>query len=133
MAFQITFLHLYMCMFPILETYEPSQRPDQVPCNLTREQKNVRSQTSTDGTLLPSPFFPNFLEPLSSHVSPSSTGAPLQAITSSFQAHASVPAPDSSVQIKQEPMSPEQEETVNAVSQGSACSLSKELLQANSM
>ena len=44
-----------------------------------------------------------------------------------------VPAPDSSVQIKQEPMSPEQEETVNAISQGSACSVSKELLQANSM
>ncbi|EQB77515.1 zinc finger protein 106 isoform 1-like protein [Camelus ferus] len=42
-----------------------------------------------------------------------------------------VPAPDSSVQIKQEPMSPEQDEDVDAVSQGSACILSKELLQAN--
>ncbi|CAI9176756.1 unnamed protein product [Rangifer tarandus platyrhynchus] len=123
--------HRIQILQGLQETYEPSERPDQVPSNLTREQKNVRSQTSTDGTLLPSPFFPNFLEPLSSHVSPSSTGAPLQAITSSFQAHGSVPAPDSSVQIKQEPMSPEQEETVNAVSQGSACSLSKELLQAN--
>ncbi|XP_043775071.1 zinc finger protein 106 isoform X2 [Cervus elaphus] len=123
--------HRIQILQGLQETYEPSERPDQVPSNLTREQKNVRSQTSTDGTLLPSPFFPNFLEPLSSHVSPSSTGTPLQAITSSFQAHGSVPAPDSSVQIKQEPMSPEQEETVNAVSQGSACSLSKELLQAN--
>ncbi|KAM9714046.1 zinc finger protein 106 isoform 2-T3 [Dama dama] len=122
--------HRIQILQGLQETYEPSERPDQVPSNLTREQKNVRSQTSTDGTLLPSPFFPNFLEPLSSHVSPSSTGTPLQAITSSFQAHGSVPAPDSSVQIKQEPMSPEQE-TVNAVSQGSACSLSKELLQAN--
>uniref|UniRef100_A0A8C6D9Z0 Zinc finger protein 106 n=1 Tax=Moschus moschiferus TaxID=68415 RepID=A0A8C6D9Z0_MOSMO len=123
--------HRIQILQGLQETYEPSERPDQVPSSLTREQKNVRSQTSTDGTLLPSPFFPNFLEPLSSHMSPSSTGTPLQAITSSFQAHGSVPAPDSSVQIKQEPMSPEQEETVNAVSQGSACSVSKELLKAN--
>ncbi|XP_017909887.1 PREDICTED: zinc finger protein 106 isoform X2 [Capra hircus] len=123
--------HRIQILQGLQETYEPSEHPDQVPSSLTREQKNVRSQTSTDGTLLPSAFFPNFLEPLSSHVSPSSTGTPLQAITSSFQAHGSVPAPDSSVHIKQEPMSPEQEETVNAISQGSACSVSKELLQAN--
>ncbi|XP_068820741.1 zinc finger protein 106 isoform X2 [Capricornis sumatraensis] len=122
--------HRIQILQGLQETYEPSEHPDQVPSSLTREQKNVRSQTSTDGTLLPSAFFPNFLEPLSSHVSPSSTGTPLQAITS-FQAHGSVPAPDSSVHIKQEPMSPEQEETVNAISQGSACSVSKELLQAN--
>ncbi|XP_065757512.1 zinc finger protein 106 isoform X8 [Phocoena phocoena] len=113
------------------ETYEPSERPDQVPCNLTQEQRNIRSQTSADATLLPTPFFPVFLEASSSHVSPSSTGAPLQGIASTFQAHGSVPAPDSSVQIKQEPMSPEQDENVNAVSQGSACNVSKELLQAN--
>ncbi|XP_027827510.1 zinc finger protein 106 isoform X4 [Ovis aries] len=123
--------HRIQILQGLQETYEPSEHPDQVPSSLTQEQKNVRSQTSTDGTLLPSAFFPNFLEPLSSHVSPSSTGTPLQAITSSFQAHGSVPAPDSSVHIKQEPMSPEQEETVNAISQGSACSVSKELLQAN--
>ncbi|XP_044915414.1 zinc finger protein 106 isoform X3 [Felis catus] len=73
-----------------------------------------------------------FLEPPSSHVSPSSTGVPLQVTTSpTFQAHGSVPAPDSSVQIKQEPMSPEQDENVNAVSQGSAGNVSKELLQVN--
>ncbi|XP_005904052.2 zinc finger protein 106 isoform X3 [Bos mutus] len=123
--------HRIQILQGLQETYEPSEHPDQVPSSLTREQKNVRSQTSTDVTLLPSPFFPNFLEPPSSHVSPSPTGTPLQAITSSFQAHGSVPAPDSSVQIKQEPMSPEQEETINAISQGSACSVSKELLQAN--
>ncbi|XP_045303997.1 zinc finger protein 106 isoform X3 [Leopardus geoffroyi] len=73
-----------------------------------------------------------FLEPPSSHVSPSSTGVPLQVTTSpTFQAHGSVPAPDSSVQIKQEPMSPEQDENVNAVSQGSAGNVSKELPQVN--
>nr|XP_025739659.1 zinc finger protein 106 isoform X2 [Callorhinus ursinus] len=72
------------------------------------------------------------LEPPSSHMSPSPTGVPLQVTTSpTFQAHGSVPAPDSSVQIKQEPMSPEHDESVTAVSQGSAGSVSKELLQAN--
>lgn len=80
--------------------------------------------------LLPTPFFPVFLESPSSHVSPS----PFRVTTSpAFQAHGVVPAPDSSVQIKQEPMSPEQDENVNAVSRGSVCNASKELLQANSM
>ncbi|XP_046931204.1 zinc finger protein 106 isoform X4 [Lynx rufus] len=52
-------------------------------------------------------------------------------ILQGLQAHGSVPAPDSSVQIKQEPMSPEQDENVNAVSQGSAGNVSKELPQVN--
>ncbi|NP_001368926.1 zinc finger protein 106 isoform 11 [Homo sapiens] len=114
------------------ETYEPSEHPDQVPCSLTRERRNSRSQTSIDAALLPTPFFPLFLEPPSSHVSPSPTGASLQITTSpTFQTHGSVPAPDSSVQIKQEPMSPEQDENVNAVPPSSACNVSKELLEAN--
>ncbi|XP_063495620.1 zinc finger protein 106 isoform X9 [Symphalangus syndactylus] len=114
------------------ETYEPSEHPDQVPCSLTRERRNSRSQTSVDAALLPTPFFPLFLEPPSSHVSASPTGASLQITTSpTFQTHGSVPAPDSSVQIKQEPMSPEQDENVNAVPPSSACNVSKELLEAN--
>ncbi|XP_045756229.1 zinc finger protein 106 isoform X2 [Mirounga angustirostris] len=52
-------------------------------------------------------------------------------ILQGLQAHGSVPAPDSSIQIKQEPMSPEHDEGVTAVSQGSAGNVSKELLQAN--
>ncbi|XP_008057542.1 zinc finger protein 106 isoform X2 [Carlito syrichta] len=124
--------HRIQILQGLQETYEPSEHQDQVPCSLTRERRNSRSQTSVDATLLPTPFVPFFLEPPSSHMSPSSTGASLQVTASSaFQAHGSVPAPDSSVQIKQEPMSPEQDENVNAVSQGSACSVSKELLQAN--
>ncbi|XP_010596676.2 zinc finger protein 106 isoform X2 [Loxodonta africana] len=102
------------------ETYEPSERPDQVPCSLAGEQRNSRAQTSADATLLPAPLFPVFLDP--SHVSPSST-------SSVFQAHGIVPAPDSSVQIKQEPMSPERDENVNVVPQGPAGSVSKELSQ----
>nr|KAF6488531.1 zinc finger protein 106 [Rousettus aegyptiacus] len=124
--------HRIQILQGLQETYEPSERPYQVPCSLTREQRSSRSQTSADATLLPTPFFPVFLEPPSSHVSPSSTGVPLQVTTSPpLQAHGSVPAPDSSVQIKQEPMSPEQDEDVNAMSRGSPCSVSKELLQAN--
>ncbi|XP_012504784.1 PREDICTED: zinc finger protein 106 [Propithecus coquereli] len=124
--------HRIQILQGLQETYEPSEHPDQVPCSLTQEQRNSRSQTSAEVTLLPTPFFPVFLEPPSSHVSPLTTGASLQVTTSpTFQAHGSAPAPDSSVQIKQEPMSPEQDENVNAVSQGSACNVSKELLQAN--
>ncbi|XP_054572285.1 zinc finger protein 106 isoform X4 [Eptesicus fuscus] len=116
--------HRIQILQGLQETYEPSERPYQVPCSLTREQRSSRSQTSADATLLPTPFFPVFLEP------PSSTGVPCQVPTSpTFPAHGSVPAPDSSIQIKQEPMSSEQEDNVNAVSQGSPCNVSKELLQ----
>ncbi|XP_017371770.1 zinc finger protein 106 isoform X1 [Cebus imitator] len=118
--------HRIQILQGLQETYEPSEHLDQVPCSLTRERRNSRSQTSVDAALLPTPFFPLFLEP------PSSTGASLQVTTSpTFQAHGSVPAPDSSVHIKQEPMSPEQDDNVNAVPQGSACNVSKELLEAN--
>ncbi|XP_046316891.1 zinc finger protein 106 isoform X6 [Marmota monax] len=124
--------HRIQILQGLQETYEPSEHPDQLPCSLTREQRNSRSQTSADTALLPNPFFPVFLEPPPSHVSPSSSGALLKVTTSpAFQAHGSVPTPDSSVQIKQEPMSPEQDENVNAVSQVSACSVSKELPQVN--
>ncbi|XP_053449593.1 zinc finger protein 106 isoform X2 [Nycticebus coucang] len=124
--------HRIQILQGLQETYEPADHPDQAPYSLTREQRNSRSQTSADVTLLPTPLFPVFVEAPSSHVPPPSTGAPLQVTTPpAFQAHGSGPAPDSSVQIKQEPMSPGQDENVNAVSQGSACNVSKELLQAN--
>ncbi|XP_036300820.1 zinc finger protein 106 isoform X1 [Pipistrellus kuhlii] len=100
--------HRIQILQGLQETYEPSERPYQLPCSLTREQRSSRSQTSVDATLLPTPFFPVFLEP------PSSTGVPCQVPTSpTFQAHGSVPAPDSSIQIKQEPMSSEQEGEVS--------------------
>lgn len=124
--------HRIQILQGLQETYEPSECPDQIPCSLTREQRNSRSQTSADATLMPTSFLSVFPEPPSSHVSPAPTGVSLQVTPSPpFQAHGSVPAPDSSVQIKQEPMSPEQDENVNAVSQGSVCNVSKELLQAN--
>lgn len=116
--------HRIQILQGLQETYEPSERLYQLPCSLTREQRSSRSQTSADATLLPTPFFPVFLEP------PSSTGIPCPVPTSpTFQAHGSVPAPDSSIQIKQEPMSSEQEDNVTAVSQGSPCNVSRELLQ----
>ncbi|XP_006831796.1 PREDICTED: zinc finger protein 106 isoform X2 [Chrysochloris asiatica] len=114
--------HRIQILQGLQETYEP-EHPDQVPCSLSQEQRN-KSQTSADATMLPTPFFPVFLDPPSSHVSPSSTSV-------TFQVHGSVPAPDSSVQIKQEPMSPEHVENVNTVPQDSAGTLSKELPPTN--
>ncbi|XP_038185349.1 zinc finger protein 106 isoform X5 [Arvicola amphibius] len=122
--------HRIQILQGLQETYEPSEHTDQAPYSFTaREQRNSRSQTSVETPLLPTPFFPGFLEPPPSHVSLPSTGTPLQITTSAFQVHGTVP--DSSIQIKQEPMSPEQEGSMNAVPQGSASSVSKELLQAN--
>ncbi|XP_060227844.1 zinc finger protein 106 isoform X6 [Meriones unguiculatus] len=122
--------HRIQILQGLQETYEPSEHPDQAPCSLTvREQRSSRSQASLESTLLPAPFSPGFLEPPPSHVPPPSTGTPLQITTSTLQAHATVP--DSSVQIKQEPMSPEQEGNMNAVPQGPASNVSKELLQTN--
>lgn len=122
--------HRIQILQGLQETYEPSEHPDQAPCSFTaREQRNSRPQTSLETTLLPTPFFPGFLEPPPSHVSPPPTGTPLQITTPTFQAHGT--APDSSVQIKQEPMSPEQEGNMNAVPQGSASAVSQGLLQSN--
>ncbi|XP_048188831.1 zinc finger protein 106 isoform X2 [Perognathus longimembris pacificus] len=119
--------HRIQILQGLQETYEPSEQPDQVPCSLPQEARN-RSQPAADNTLLPNPFFPLFLEAAPSHVSPSSARAPLQLATSTFQAQGSSPTPDSSVQIKQEPMSPEQERSANSGSQGSDVSVSKESL-----
>lgn len=122
--------HRIQILQGLQETYEPSEHADQAPHSFTaREQRNSQSQTSVETPLLPTPFFPGFLEPPPSHVSLPSTGTPLQLTASAFQVHGTVP--DSSVQIKQEPMSPEQEGSMNAVPQGPASSVSKELLQTN--
>lgn len=124
--------HRIQILQGLQETYEPSEHPDQPPYNFIREQRSSRSQTSADATLLPAPFFPAFLGPPPSHGCLSPTGAPLQVTTSAaLQAHGGTPAPDSSVQIKQEPMSPEQHESVDIMSQGSACGAPKDLLQAS--
>ncbi|KAM5235431.1 zinc finger protein 106 [Ctenodactylus gundi] len=125
--------HRIQILQGLQETYEPSdQHADQASCGLSREQKHSRSQASTDATLLPTPFFPAFLELPPSQVSPSPAGTPLQVtIPVVYPAHGGVPAPDSSVQIKQEPVSPEQDEGVNAMFQGPACDVPKELLRAS--
>ncbi|XP_031227442.1 zinc finger protein 106 isoform X2 [Mastomys coucha] len=122
--------HRIQILQGLQETYEPSEHPDQAPCGLiAREQRNSRFQTSVETALLPAPFFPGFLDPPPSHASLPSSGTPLQITTCTFQAHGT--APDSSVQIKQEPMSPEQEGNMNTVPQGCASNVSKELLQTN--
>ncbi|XP_028622975.1 zinc finger protein 106 isoform X3 [Grammomys surdaster] len=122
--------HRIQILQGLQETYEPSEHSDQAPCSLiARAQRNSRSQTAVEAALLPAPFFPGFLDPPPSHGSLPSSGTPLQITTCTLQAHGT--APDSSVQIKQEPMSPEQEGNMNAVPQGSASNVSKELLQTN--
>lgn len=122
--------HRIQILQGLQETYEPPEHPDQAPCSLiSREQRNSRSQTSFETALLPAPFFPGFLDPPPSHASLPSSGNPLQITTCTLQAHGT--APDSSVQIKQEPMSPEQEGNMNALPQGCASNVSKELLQTN--
>ncbi|XP_074091276.1 zinc finger protein 106 isoform X2 [Macrotis lagotis] len=124
--------HRIQILQGLQETYEPSERTEQIPCSPSRERKS-RSQIAADPPPLASPFFPLFLETPPSHISPSAPGMPLRVCTPpAFQTPGSItcPAPDSSVQIKQEPMSPEQE-NVNTVLQDSACSASEELLQTN--
>lgn len=124
--------HRIQILQGLQETYEPSEHPDQTPCSLiAREHRDSRSQPSVESALLPAPFFPGFLDPPPSHASLPSSGTPLQITTCTFQAHGT--APDSSIQIKQEPMSPEQEGHMNTVPQGSASNVSKELLQTNRM
>ncbi|XP_038185346.1 zinc finger protein 106 isoform X3 [Arvicola amphibius] len=80
--------HRIQILQGLQETYEPSEHTDQAPYSFTaREQRNSRSQTSVETPLLPTPFFPGFLEPPPSHVSLPSTGTPLQITTSAFQVH----------------------------------------------
>lgn len=115
--------HRIQILQGLQETYEPSEHSDHVLSSLTPS----RAQTSAEAALLPAPFCPLFLES-SPHASLSPIGAPLQVAPSpSFPAL----APDSSIQIKQEPMSPERNDSVNIMSQGSACNVSKELLPDN--
>ncbi|KAM4829670.1 zinc finger protein 106 [Thomomys bottae] len=120
--------HRIQILQGLQETYEPSEQPDQVPSSLPQEARS-RSQSAADTTLPPNPFFPLFLESTPSHASPSATRATLQIATSpAFPAQGSISAPDSSVHIKQEPMSPEQEGSGNSGSQGSDFSVAKESL-----
>ncbi|XP_030415440.1 zinc finger protein 106 isoform X2 [Gopherus evgoodei] len=121
------------------ETYEPPERSEQLTCSISDERRISRSMTTADLALPPSSHFFPLLETssrLSSHTSPSGTplGASLRVSTPPvFQTPSTITAstvPDSSMQIKQEPMSPEHGEgSVNTMLHGSVCTAQAELQQ----
>ncbi|XP_075610522.1 zinc finger protein 106 isoform X2 [Balearica regulorum gibbericeps] len=88
------------------ETYEPSELSEQLSCSVLNERRNSKSQMATD--LIPAGSFLPLLDTL----------------PSPFQSSGITPAapPDSSVQVKREPVSPKgSEENVNSVLQSSPC------------
>ncbi|NXX19599.1 ZN106 protein, partial [Podargus strigoides] len=102
------------------ETYEPSELSEQLSCSVLTERRNSKSQVAAD--LIPAGSFLPHLDTLSS-VPP--LGASVHAnMPSAFLPSGITPAtpPDSSVQVKREPVSPKgSEENVNSVLQSSQC------------
>ncbi|XP_027737491.1 zinc finger protein 106 isoform X2 [Empidonax traillii] len=103
------------------ETYEPTELSEQLSCSVLSERRNSKSQTATD--LIPAGPLQPLLDPLYSSVPPVGSSV-LVNTPSPFQSTGSTPAdtPDSSVQVKREPMSPKgTRENVNSVLQSSPC------------
>ncbi|NXP29693.1 ZN106 protein, partial [Scytalopus superciliaris] len=103
------------------ETYEPTELSEQLSCNVLSERRNSKSQMAAD--LIPTGPLQPLLDPLYSSVS--SLGASVHVnMPSPFQPSCSTPAdtPDSSIQVKREPVSPKgRKENVNSVLQSSPC------------
>ncbi|XP_009995465.1 PREDICTED: zinc finger protein 106 isoform X1 [Chaetura pelagica] len=101
------------------ETYEPSELSEQLPCSALSERRNSKSQMAAD--LIPAGSLVPLLDTLSSSVRP--LGASVHPnVPSPFQSSGITPdaPPDSSVQVKREPVSPKgSEENVNSVVQRS--------------
>ncbi|NXL78548.1 ZN106 protein, partial [Leptocoma aspasia] len=103
------------------ETYEPSELPEKLSCSALTERRNSKSQMAADS--IPSGSFLPLLDTLSSSVPPRGASVPVT-MPSSFQSSGSTPSdtPDSSVQVKREPVSPKgTEQNVNSVLQSSPC------------
>ncbi|NXP54777.1 ZN106 protein, partial [Heliornis fulica] len=95
------------------ETYEPSELSEQLPCTVLNERRNSKPQMAAD--LIPAGSF-----------------QPLDTFPSLFQSSGitSTAPPDSSVQIKREPVSPKgSEEYVNSVLQSSPCASGAEVVE----
>ncbi|XP_032845917.2 zinc finger protein 106 isoform X2 [Tyto alba] len=103
------------------ETYEPSELSEQISGSVLSERRNSKSQMAAN--LIPAGSFVPLLDTLSSSAPP--LGASVQVnMQSPFQSSGITPAvpPDSSVQVKREPVSPkDSEENVNSVIQSSRC------------
>ncbi|NXN00265.1 ZN106 protein, partial [Sylvia borin] len=113
------------------ETYEPSELSEELSCNALTERQNSKSQTAADsipsGSLLP------LLDTLSSSVPSRGASVPVT-MASPFQSSGSTPSntPDSSVQVKREPVSPKGTElNVNSVLQSSPCAPQAEEAEQN--
>ncbi|XP_059675935.1 zinc finger protein 106 isoform X9 [Gavia stellata] len=103
------------------ETYEPSELSEQLPCNVLSERRNSKSQMAAD--FIPAGSFLPLLDSLSSSVPPLGASVHVN-MPSPFQSSGITPTipPDSSVQVKREPLSPKgSEQNVNSVLQSSPC------------
>ncbi|NXB70827.1 ZN106 protein, partial [Donacobius atricapilla] len=113
------------------ETYEPSELSEQLSCSALTERRNSRSQMAADSIPSGSPL--PLLDTLSSSVPPRGASVPVT-MPSPFQSSGSTPAdtPDSSVQVKREPLSPKGTElNVNSVLQSSPCAPQTEEVEQN--
>ncbi|KFW04908.1 Zinc finger protein 106 [Eurypyga helias] len=102
------------------DTYEPSELSEQLSCSVLSERRNSKSQMAAD--LIPAGSFLPFLD-TSSSIPPLGAAVHVN-MPSPFQSSGSTSAapPDSSVQVKREPVSPKgSEENVNSVLQSSSC------------
>ncbi|NXB05996.1 ZN106 protein, partial [Cnemophilus loriae] len=113
------------------ETYEPSELSEQLSCSALTERRNSKSQMAAD--LLPSGSLLPLLDTLCSSVPPRGASVPVN-MPSPFQSSGSTPSdtPDSSVQVKREPVSPKgTEQNVNSVLQSSPCAPQTEEVEQN--
>ncbi|OPJ82987.1 zinc finger protein 106 [Patagioenas fasciata monilis] len=101
------------------ETYEPSDLTEQPSCSVLSERRNSKPQTAAD--IIPPGSFLPLLDTLSSSVHPLGASVHVN-MPSPFQPSGITPTapPDSSVQVKREPVSPKgSEENVNSLLQSS--------------
>ncbi|XP_031966554.1 zinc finger protein 106 isoform X3 [Corvus moneduloides] len=104
---------------------------EQLSCNVLTERRNNKSQMAAD--LIPSGSLLPLLDTLSSSVLPRGASVPIN-MPSPFQSSGNAPSdtPDSSVQVKQEPVSPKgTEQNVNSVLQSSPCAPQTEEVEQN--
>ncbi|KGL79034.1 Zinc finger protein 106, partial [Tinamus guttatus] len=112
------------------ETLDPSEQPEQLPCSISAERRNSKSQMATD--LAPAGSFLPLLDTLSPSVPPLGSSVHVNSPLP-FQSSASITPtipPDSSIQVKREPVSPKvSEENVNSVLQTSSCASQAEMVE----
>ncbi|NWU70284.1 ZN106 protein, partial [Pterocles burchelli] len=101
------------------ETYEPSELSEQLSCSVLSERRNSKSQVAAD--LIPAGSFLPLFDTLSSSVPHLGSSVHVN-VPSLFQSSGVMPTalPDSSEQVKREPVSPKgSEENVNSVLESS--------------